>query len=333
MVRSVSPAAGDTERTIRIDLFAPTQPGNYTNQALIDPNNEVAENDETNNSDSTTTAVSISGGGNYIDLKINDITDSTDTPSPNQTYTYTIKAENTGTDAAFNVVVRDFLPTGVTFVQATGTHDFVCSESNGIVDCTGTLDGSLNQAPDSDPIETITIKVKAPKQHQPDTPYTNQVRIDPQNTVPEANETNNTATEDTSVTSKVDLTTEISLGSLSSGSEGDMTFGVSASFGSGATDAVDAPRGFVVIAELPIGVIPLDVAPPAGWTCQVEQNPVNKVTCIGDLTTGTTSASFTVHVYVTAQGEDITATAHADPAGQIVETDENNNVSSDSTGV
>jgi len=328
-----TPAAGDNQRTIKVDLFAPTQPGSYTNQAQIDPDNAIAENDETNNSDATTTSVAITGGGNYIDLKVNDLTDSVDTPSPNQEYTYTIKAENTGTDVAFNVRVRDLLPTGVTFVEATGTHDFVCDESSGVVDCVGTLDGSLNQAPDSDPIETITVKVRAPRLHQPDVPYTNQVRVDPENTVPEANETNNTANEATTVTSKVDLTATINLGSLSSGSEGDMTFQVSAAFGSGATDAADAPRSFVVVAELPVGVIPLNVAPPSGWTCQVEQNPVNKVTCVGDLTTGTTSASFEVHVYVTAQDETITATVHADPDDRIVETDPNNNTNSASTGV
>ena len=112
-----------------------------------------------------------------------------------------------------------------------------------------------------------------------------------------------------------------------------MTFDVTANFTGGATDADDAARNFLVVAELPVGVIPLDVAPPAGWSCQVEQNPVNKVTCVGDLTTGSNTASFTVHVYVTAQGETITATAHADPDDRIVETDPNNNISSASTGV
>lgn len=319
-----TPAAGDNQRFIKIDVFAPTQPGGYTNQALIDPGNAIAENDETNNSDATTTSVSITGGGNYIDLKVNDLTSSDTEPSPNEEYTYTIKAENTGTDVAFNVGVRDVLPTGTTFVSATGTGDFTCSESDGVVNCTGTLDGSLNQAPSSAPIETITVKVRAPKLHN--VTYANQVRIDPASTVAEADETNNTRSLDVTVKSKVDLVPTISTSGLSSGSEGDMTFSVAATFAAGATDQADAPSNFVLVAELPIGVIPLDVQAPAGWTCQVEQNPVNKVTCVGSLTTGTTSASFTVHVYVTSQGDPITATVSADPDSRIVETAEDNNI-------
>jgi uncharacterized repeat protein (TIGR01451 family) len=320
-----TPAVGDNQRTIKIDLFAPTQPGSYTNQALIDPDNAVPENDETNNSDATTTSVSISGGGNYIDLKINEMTASDNEPSPNEEYTYTIKAENTGTDVAFNVLVRDFLPEGVTFVKATGTHDFLCDETGGVVDCTGTLDGSLDQAPNSDPTETITVKVRAPKLHN--VTYANQVRIDPGNTIPEADETNNAKLLDVTVKSKVDLSPAISVSGLQSGQEGDMTFGVTATFDGGATDEADAPKNFLVIAELPIGVIPLNVQGPAeGWSCQVEQNPVNKVTCVGSLSTGTATASFTVHVYVTSQGDPITATVHADPDDRIVETDPDNNI-------
>jgi uncharacterized repeat protein (TIGR01451 family) len=319
-----TPAAGDNQRFIKIDVFAPTQPGGYTNQALIDPDNAVAENDETNNSDSTTTSVSISGGGNYIDLKINDLTSSDSEPSPNEEYTYTIKAENTGTDVAFNVGVRDILPTGTTFVAATGTGDFTCAESDGVVNCTGTLDGSLNQAPNSSPIETVTVKVRSPKLHN--VTYANQVRIDAGNTVPEADETNNTRSLEVTVKSKVDLVPTISTAGLSSGTEGDMTFSVTATFAAGATDQADAPVNFTLIAELPIGVIPLNVQAPAGWTCQVEQNPVNKVTCVGSLTTGTASANFTVHVYVTSQGDPITATIYADQDDQIVETAESNNI-------
>lgn len=317
-----TPAAGDNQRLIKIDVFAPTQPGGYTNQALIDPDQAIAENDETNNSDATTTSVSLTGGGNYIDLKVNELTTSDADPSPNEEYTYTIKAENTGTDVAFNVGVRDVLPTGTTFVSATGTGNFTCTQSDGVVDCVGTLDGSLNQAPNSAPIETITVKLRAPKLH--DVLYGNQVRIDAGNTVPESDETNNTKLLDVTVKSKVDLTTTIDSSGLSSGQEDDMTFGVKATYTAGAD--FDKPRNFVVVAELPIGVIPLNVsASIAGWTCQVEQNPVNKVTCTGSLTSAD-EVTFTVHVYVTSQGDTNTASAHADPDGRVVEIDDNNNI-------
>jgi uncharacterized repeat protein (TIGR01451 family) len=331
-----TPAAGDTERFIKIDLFAPTQPGGYTNQALVDPDNVIAENNETDNSDATTTAVSLAGGGKYIDLAITGDASSDSDPSPGETYHYDIVVNNSGTDVAFNVAVREFLPAGTTFVSAVGDSgsDFVCDESGGVVDCLGTLDGSLDQAPNRGPSATITVTLKAPRAH--DLQYSNQVRIDPENTMPESDETNNIATENVTVKSKVDLTSTIDLGSPGSGTETQMTFKVKAAYAAGAGQ-FDAPTNFVVVAELPVGVIPLDVEVPANWICQIEQNPVNKVTCTGrlDFTSagGDTEVEFKVRIYTTAQGETIHATVVADPDGRIVETSEGNNTHTASAGV
>jgi len=325
-----TPAPGDTQRFIKIDVFAPTQPGSYTNQALVDPDNAIAENNETDNSDATTTSVSLTGGGKYIDLAITSITPtitpSITNPSPDQAYDYDIVVANSGTDVAFNVLVRDFLPEGATFVRATGDGDFVCDESGGVVDCLGTLDGSLDQAPNNGTTATIKVRLKAPKAH--DLQVVNRVRIDPANAIPEADETNNILTNTLTVMSKVDLTASIQLNNPPSGQESDMTFKAKADY-TGASN-IDAPQNFVVVAELPVGVIPLDVQAPEFWTCQVEQNPVNKVTCTGriefDSQDGEKEVTFGVHIYTTAQGEPIHASVVADPDGRIVERDEGNNV-------
>lgn len=336
-----TPAAGDTERFIKVDVFAPTQPGGYTNQALVDPDNVIAENNETNNSDATTTTVSLTGGGKYIDLAITSITPTVTNPSPDQTYDYDIVVANSGTDVAFNVPVRDFLPEGATFVRATADGDFVCDENGGVVDCLGTLDGSLDQAPNNGTTANIHVRVKAPKAHNFE--YMNRVRIDPANIVPEADETNNILTNTQTVISKVDLTATITLSGLQSGHEGEINFTVTANYANDADNTkdatgVDAPQNFVVVAELPIGVIPLDVEimnPPVDivWSCQIEQNPVNKVTCTGSLAFtsagGSQPQGFHVHVYTTAQGEEIHATVVADPDGRIVETNDNNNIGTD----
>lgn len=335
-----TPAAGDTERFMKVDVFAPTQPGGYTNQALVDPDNVIAENNETNNSDATTTTVSLSGGGKYIDLAITSITPSfapsVDNPSPDQTIDYSIVVANSGTDVAFNVPVRDFLPEGTTFVSATGDGDFVCDENSGIVDCLGTLDGSLDQAPNNGTTAILHVLLKAPKAHNVE--FVDRMRIDPANAIPESDETNNILSKSLTVKSKVDLTASIQLNGPTSGQESNMTFKVKADY-ENAHDNVDPPKNFVVIAELPVGVIPLDVQAPEFWTCQIEQNPVNKVTCTGripfDTEDGEKEVTFGVHIYTTAQGpnENLHATVAADPDGRIVEISEDNNTGMDEAAV
>ena len=42
-----------------------------------------------------------------------------------------------------------------------------------------------------------------------------------------------------------------------------------------------------LVVEMPVGVIPQNMGTvPHGWTCQIEENPINKVTCHGDLAGG-----------------------------------------------
>ena len=48
-------------RTVTIKAFAPTQPGNITNTATVDPNNAIPEGDETDNSSDATTKVVVGG--------------------------------------------------------------------------------------------------------------------------------------------------------------------------------------------------------------------------------------------------------------------------------
>ncbi|MQA25650.1 MAG: DUF11 domain-containing protein [Micromonosporaceae bacterium] len=331
-------AAGDNVRFITIDVFAPEQPGSYTNQALIDPGKAIAEADETNNSDTTTTAVALGGGGNFIDLKIKSIESQTlanaalTEPTPGQDYKYVVTVENTGTDVAFNVDVRNVVDSAATYVKTTATNDLVCTRSDAVITCTGgSIDGSNDQDPDHGSEATIEVFVKAPRVHNYE--YGLSSRVDPANTIAEASEANNAKSANVTVKSRVDLKTETDISSLTSGAESEVTFKV--------LNAHPSPvgaRNFLVVLELPVGVIPLNVNPPAGWTCQIEENPISKVTCVGDL--DATPDTFTVRVYTTAQGETVTATAIADPDNRIVEGTEavpdpaeTNNTSKDSKGV
>jgi len=315
-----TPAAGDNVRTIVVDLFAPTQPGDYTNQVTIDPDEVIAENDETNNSDQTVTRVRLSGGGNYTDLKVQGITHSIAVPEPEQPYSYTVTIENTGTDPAYNVSLRNVLDPEVTFVKVTttaaGSNDLSCTESGGVVTCDGgVLDGSNDLDPTFDSTAEITITVKAPREQ--DYTYPLQSRVDPGNTTPESNEANNTDFEDVQVKAVLDLTSTIT-STGTKGSNGDVTFHAIRADGFMAMDDV------TIVAELPVGTIPLNVKPANLWTCQIEENPINKVTCHGPLAAGD-DLTFSVTTYVTGDGG--VANAYIDPANEFIEKDETNNAS------
>ena len=312
-----TPAAGDNVRFIDVALFAPAQPGDYTNQVVIDPDEVIAENDETNNSDQTVTKVRLDGTGNYTDLKVASITPSLASPEPEQPYTYTVTIENTGTDPAYNVSLRTVLDPEVTFVKVVtdaDSNDLSCTHSNGVVTCDGgVLDGSNNLDPTFDNTAAIVITVKAPREQTYEYPV--QSRVDPANTTPESNEANNSLFKNVTVTAVMDLVPTISV-SGSKGSEGSVTF-------TGQRTGGFMTEAFVtIVAELPVGTIPLDVQAEAGWSCQIEENPINKVTCTGVMTAGA-NPSFTVTTYVT--GDDNNASVTIDPGNAYIEANENNN--------
>jgi uncharacterized repeat protein (TIGR01451 family) len=318
-----TPAAGDNVRKIVVNVFAPTQPGNYVNQAEVDPNHQIAENDETNNSDSTTTRVALAGEGNYTDLKVKSIdvkdlanADLTE-PTPGQQYKYVVTVENTGTDVAFNVGFRGTIDPEATYVKTVATNDFTCGESNSVVTCDGgTLDGSLDQVAGTDATATITIFVKAPLVH--DYTYSLQTKVDPTNAIAESNEANNSLSKDVTVKSKVDLTVTVDDASAAQGTEGDWTFQVNKT-------GSDPVNNVKVVFNLGVGAILLDASAPAGWSCQVFENPVNQAVCVG--TADSSAADFTVHYYRTSDNA-VHSTAVVDPDNTIVETNENNNTGS-----
>jgi uncharacterized repeat protein (TIGR01451 family) len=314
-------------RSIVIEAFAPTEPGDYVNTAMVDPDDAIAENDELNNVDTTVTKVRLSGGGNFRDLVVDSITtpvavgtSGKPEPMPKQEYTYEVKVKNTGTNPAYNVVTRHVLEDGATFVSATGGNDFTCSIANNVLACDGgVLDGSSDLDPTYDNTATFTITVRAPARDE----YTYSLisRVDPANAIPEANEANNSKSLAVEVVSQVDLTIDITSVQGGQGSAGSVEFSVKAAGAAGATEV------YAEI-ELPVGVIPQDVSlVHPGWSCQIEENPINKVTCHGDLDPGE-EAKFKVDTYVTATST--TANAYVDPDDKVVESEEGNNTDTQS---
>lgn len=336
-------------RTIVIKVFSPTQPGTITNHAFVDPDNTIPEGDETDNHDQEDTTVVVGAG--YIDLQVRKCdeaitaTCATDAPKgfkSGATITYRVEVTNAGTDPAFQVVVQDTLPTGMTFVSATDATaspgDFLCTHdgaaTGGVVTCTGgTLDGSLDLIPapnDVPTTRTIEITVTAPQvQSQL---FTNQAFVDPANAIPESNEVNNHASDTSLVTSPYNLRLD---------KEGPTTAQQNnvEDYVITVTNLGDAVDDVVVVDALPIGLIPLSTeATPSNFICNLTENPVNSVTCIGDMgaagaADGTDVVTITIHVFVTADGGVLDNEACVDPANAVIESLEGDNCDTKTTEV
>jgi uncharacterized repeat protein (TIGR01451 family) len=83
-------------------------------------------------------------------------------------------------------------------------------------------------------------------------------------------------------------------------------------------------NGVVVVDNLPIGLIPLSWTADGNFQCQIFENPVNQVSCVGDIETGKT-ATITVHTFVTQDGGTLDNQACVDPNNTITETNETDN--------
>ncbi len=317
-------------RTVTIIAFSPTQPGTITNTATVDPDKVIPEGDEGDNTATAATKVVVGAG--YIDLQVSKC-DGAPCPSIGNpvaighNVTYVITAKNAGTDPAFQVVLRDQLPEGVTFQSAQDTTGgdgaFSCTYASGQVTCTGgTLDGSADLIP-SVPTErtiAVTVRVLGPK----DRPLLNQVVIDPNNAIAESNEANNSAADTSTVVSPFNV--KVTKTGPSAAQQNDLADYTIKAENTGADPMTD----LVVVDPLPLGLIPLGVEADGNWQCTVEENPVNNVRCVGDLASGDT-VTIKVHTFVTQDGGTLDNEACADPDNVFDETNEGDNCSTQTT--
>jgi uncharacterized repeat protein (TIGR01451 family) len=328
-------SAGGTAK-IKVKIFAPDVPGTYTNQAIVDPENTKPEGNEFNNQDTQQTVVKDGGEGAFNDLTIEKTPKGT-TIRPNDVITYSLKVTNTGTNPALNVTVRDVLPAEGTFVSADDVTGppvqgaFTCTGAGGVVNCSGgTLDGTDNLLtnPDVLNVRTIEVKVRAPNKN---TTLFNQAFVDPDNTIPEGNEINNSDTATTTVASVINLKIEKHGPTQSSQSQvSKYELKVTNEEPGGAGTGQDA-FGVKVVDQLPVGLIPLAVTAEPNFGCTVSENPINLVECIGDLGKGKTVA-ITVDIFQTAEGgRSLDNEACVDPDDTIEESNETDNCSTAST--
>jgi uncharacterized repeat protein (TIGR01451 family) len=161
----------------------PQDSGSIMNQASV--SSAVADPNSANDSASAETTVNPVAGLSLAQ---------SDAPDPvlvDQLLTYTLTAHNAGPTSASGVQVTDNLPGGVTFDSATPSQGS-CSQSSGTVSCTlGTLSASQNA--------TIDIRVRP----QATGTITNQATVT--STVPDPDQSDNTASESTTVDPAADL--------------------------------------------------------------------------------------------------------------------------------
>jgi uncharacterized repeat protein (TIGR01451 family) len=326
-----------TTRTIVIRTLASPIPAlNYVNTARVDPDNAIPEGNEGNNFASASVNVTIISS-QFIDLTVakDDGIGMGEHAAPNGLVSYTLTVANGGTNPALNVALRDSLPAGTTFVSAVDTTPapndgaFSCTHAAGVVTCSGaTIDGSDDLAGAGVPTQrVVTIIVRAPIEN---TQITNQAVVDPNQTVAESNETNNTSTVQTPVQSNIDLELDkTGPGEVTQGTESDYFITVR---NLGTQDATNV----LVRDPLPVGLIPLNVTVEEGdWTCEVFQNPVNLVECVGTLNAmggDVDEVVIQIHVFITQNGGTLDNEACVDPDDTILEFSSNPDFNPDGNG-
>jgi uncharacterized repeat protein (TIGR01451 family) len=354
-----------TFRTIRITIFAPAAPGTYVNIAVVDPDNAVPEGNEFDNDDAVFTKVTVGGNNMFNDLTITKC-DQDQTPvdgadddpgcafdsdpvAPSGQIHYVLTVSNLGTDPAFDVRVTDNLPVGTTFVSAEdsapGAGAFDCVHAAGVITCTGgTIDGTSDLVPGVGTSRTIDIFLTAPAAKGA---LTNQAFVDPGNAIPEGNETNNSDTETTNIVPRINLTLDKEGPEKANQNEIEQYV---------ITVKNEAPTGdglpaddVVIVDTLPIGLIPLFVeATPSNFICELTENPVNGVRCVGDMSDpdetdpnipDTSTVTITISVFITAEKGPLDNEACVDPTdpahpdGFIIESDEGDNCETKTTHV
>jgi uncharacterized repeat protein (TIGR01451 family) len=179
-------ATGATAPTITINVTAPANAAALSNTANISA--ATADPDTGNNSSTETTTVTASA-----DLAIT-VADSPDPVNAGAALTYTVTAVNNGPSTAANVTVTDVIPATATFDQFITTTGWTCAEAAGTITCTrAALATGVSQP--------IVFRVIAPTVGGT---ITNTASVASATTA-DPNNTNNSATTNTTVNARADL--------------------------------------------------------------------------------------------------------------------------------
>jgi uncharacterized repeat protein (TIGR01451 family) len=309
---------------VNVDATVPVSNTAVADPALVDPAPSDTLENETNldNNDSTFVA---SIGTAAFDLALSDIIDSPDPAVRGEVLKYTVVAVNGGTDTANGVHVAITVPTsGATFLSAAGSNGFNCGVPvSGVVDCVGNLPGGGNTVITMDFVVHLTA-----------TDNLNlSAAIDPTDAFTESNETNNTASEVTTVSGTgctgtpfcVDLAAVQPAGSPDPVAPGNQaTYSVRV-INAGAISTADnqvSTSPETVWFDLFGDVNNVTPTATAGWSCNVIDHVGGTSghllsDCTGELGPGQ-SVTFTVTVTVNG-GTGVTLKALADPLDSLNE--------------
>jgi uncharacterized repeat protein (TIGR01451 family) len=190
---TTAPMAGNTQKTFRISATAPSTISgtsqSFTLTAQVDPNGIVNEGDETNNSSSLNVSVQTRAD---LDVDLPNAAGQTLTTQVAPNLVYIVDVKNTGDRDAPNLLVRSTLPKDVAFVRVEENQLGNCVQnstaSNGalIVNCT------LSSLP-AGASRHVRIIGKVLGSVPDRVQVTFSANVDPNNSVPERNETDNTA--------------------------------------------------------------------------------------------------------------------------------------------
>lgn len=184
-VRCLAPtlaAGADVIVTVTGTVAASTSPGELVNTA-----NATSETptDPTTSDNTSTTTPTVRAEADLSVVKTGPAT----VVAGNE-LTYTLAVHNAGPSDALGAVVTDTLPAGTTFVRGTG-----CTDADGVVTCTV---GHLASGDDA----TVTVVVKV-SPDQPAGTLVNKATVSSQ--TPDPNDSNNTSSADTTLTTAADL--------------------------------------------------------------------------------------------------------------------------------
>ncbi len=273
-------AAGTSAPAITLVVTAPGQAGSLTNTATVDA--ATADPDLANNTDDAVTTVTA-----LADLSL--VKSGPAAVAPSGTVTYTLAVTNSGPSDASSISVTDTLPSGVSFVSASGGGWTCANAGDTSVTCTrATLATGATS--------TLEVVVVAPGQSAT---LVNSATVTSSTTDPDPGDNSSSAS--TVVGASADL-------SLTKTGPASVAAGASITYQLAVSNAgPDSAQAVVVTDELPAGVTFVS-AGGSGWGCSNDSDA--SVTCTRSaLANGATAPVITVVVTAPSSAGDLTNNA------------------------
>ncbi len=295
---------------IYITVTAPSPPSQITitNSATA----SAGSPNDPNTGNNTATAVTTV---NAVPIPVTDLSiTKTDAPDPVNAagvLVYTLSVHNAGPSNATSLTVSDTLPSGVSYVSASGSG-WSCGQSSGVVTCTRTSLSSGGTAP------LITITVNAPVAGGV---ISNSASVTGNQNDPNSANNNTTITTTVIAIADLSITKSDSPDPVNQGSL--LTYSVSVS-----NAGPSAANGVVVTDTLPAGST-FYSATGSGWSCS---HSSGIVTCtLASLNSGAAASAISIKIYPPAQSGAISNTATV--SSTVVDPNSANNAASATTTV